>query len=399
MGSNRIYLDNAATTWPKPETVYQAVDHAQRSLGVSLGRGSYRQVGDVSRIIRQSRSQIAAKINADNARQVIFTFSCTDSLSMAILGWLNPGDHVVTSLAEHNSVLRPLAYLQRQGNVSVERVRFDEQGRVCPQAIIDAIRPQTRLVVLSHASNVTGTIQDLETIGQFCQQHQVPFLVDAAQTMGILPIDVKAIGCDMLAAAGHKGLLGPTGTGILYLSPKIADQLRPLRFGGTGGTGGSGDSGNSEALDRQPETIPEKFESGNMNVPGLIGLAAGLDFLQTDQAAELRKQSNDRQSRLWQGLQEIPGLHLYGANTEQDRMGVFSIRFDQLSCHDAAVILDTQWSIQARAGLHCAPLMHQGLGTLNHGGTLRISPGLFTTNQDIEMALQAISKIAAVDAL
>ena len=396
MGSNRIYLDNAATTWPKPETVYQAVDHAQRSLGVSLGRGSFRQAADASRIIAQSRGRIAAMINADNARQVIFTFSCTDSLSLAILGWLDPGDHVVTSLAEHNSVLRPLAYLERQGNVSVERVRFDEQGRICPRAVIDAIRPQTRLVVLSHASNVTGTIQDLETVGQFCQQHQVPFLVDAAQTMGILPIDVKAIGCDMLAAAGHKGLLGPTGTGILYLSPTIADQLRPLRLGGTGGTGGTGIS---ETLDRQPEAIPEKFESGNMNVPGLIGLAAGVDFLQTDQAAELREQSKDRQSRLGQGLQEIPGIHLYGANTEQDRLGVFSIRFDRLSCHDAAVILDTQWSIQARAGLHCAPLMHRGLGTLNHGGTLRISPGLFTTNQDIEMALQAISEIATLDSL
>lgn len=382
----RLYFDNAATSWPKPDSVYRAVDHAMRDLGVSIGRATYRTATEANRLVEATRDSIARLIGAENRNTIVFTFSCTDSLSTAILGLLQPGDHVVTSVAEHNSVLRPLTHLQRTQSVRVSHVDCDATGRLDPAEILATIGSETKLVVLTHASNVTGTIQDLAPVGKYCQQNGIPFLIDAAQSVGHLSIDLRDLGCDLLAAAGHKGLLGPLGTGFLYVSDRVAEKLRPLRFGGTG---------SSQVTDQLPIAIPEKMEAGNLNLPGIIGLAAGIAFLNSEEGIELADQSRRQSQEIWQTLDSFSGVTLYGAHDAIHRLPVFALQFKDLDCHEVASILDTQWSIQVRAGLHCAPRLHQRLGTAQTGGLVRISPGLFTTDGQISQLLEAIQSVTA----
>jgi selenocysteine lyase/cysteine desulfurase len=259
----RIYLDNAATSWPKPESVYQAVDDYQRRLGAPAGRGVYAEATEVERLVNNCRKKVAQLINEADPTRVIFTQNGTDSLNLAIHGWLQPGDHVVTSVCEHNSVLRPLRFLAEHRNVSTTYVGCDAQGRVDPGDIRRAIQPQTRLIALTHASNVTGTIQPVEEVGKIAKERGISFLVDAAQTLGHMRVDVQRIGCQMLAAPGHKGLLGPLGTGVLYIAPGVEARLLPIRQGGTG---------TRSDEDIQPTTLPDRYESGNLNVSGIVGL-------------------------------------------------------------------------------------------------------------------------------
>lgn len=385
MITNRIYLDNAATSWPKPETVYVAVDHAQRYLGAAAGRGSYGQAIEVSQKIERARDAIAKLIHAPHARNIAFTYSCTDSLNLALCGILKPNDHVVTSTAEHNSVLRPLQHLETSAGVTMTRVPCDITGTILPSGIISAITAETRMVVLSQVSNVTGAIQPLDEIGRECRRRGVLFLVDAAQSIGHLPIDIRQLNCDLLAAAGHKGLLGPLGTGFLFYSDSVAQQLQPLRFGGTG---------SSRSDDRQPTTWPEKFESGNLNVPGIIGLGAGIDYLQSCHGGDSWEHSKLLTEKFLFGLRQLQGVQLHGPVDLAQRLSVFSISIEGFACHDAAMILDQQFSIQARAGLHCAPLLHRTIGTEAVGGTLRLSPGFFNSLNDVERTLAALAELA-----
>ena len=386
MSERRIYLDNAATSWPKPEAVYRAVEHYQRELGAPAGRGSYREASDVERLVADARRRVAGLVGAEEPKRIVFTCNGTDSLNLALHGTLRPGDHVVTTVVEHNSVLRPLRWLAEKRDVTVSRVSCDKDGIVDPAEIRSAIGPKTRLVALVHVSNVTGAIQPAAEVGLIARERGILFLVDAAQSLGHVPLNVQELGAHLLAAPGHKGLLGPLGTGLLYIAPGVESQLASLRQGGTG---------TQSNEDRQPDTLPEKYEAGNLNVPGLVGLGAGIAFLQERGIGEIRRHECELTNRMLYGLAEISGVTVFGPRDQQQRVGVVSVTIKGYDAREAAALLDAQYNVQTRAGLHCAPLMHEALGTAKTGGTLRFSPGPFTTPEEIEAAVTAIAEIAA----
>lgn len=382
----RIYLDNAATSWPKPESVYTAVESAMRVNGSPAGRGAYQDAVESLRLVEQTRSSIAQLINASHRRNIAFTFNGTDALSTAIFGLLKKGDHVVTSVVEHNSVLRPLKYLESTKEVTVTYVGCDDEGRLDDNDIIAAVRPETRLICLIHVSNVTGTIQPIENIKSKLRNtgnSRAIFLLDAAQSLGHLPIDVQALGCDMLAAPGHKGLLGPLGTGILYINDETAESVNPLRYGGTGTEG---------SIEIQPTKVPDKYESGNLNLPGIAGLNAGINFINSAEGQTARANWQELSQTMLSGIRDIPGIAIQGVPAMKGRIGVFSISIEGFDCHEASSILDSNWSIQTRSGIHCAPMIHRAMDT--QSGTLRISPGLFNTPDQIDVTLDALSQLA-----
>lgn len=376
----RIYLDNAATSWPKPESVYHVVDDYQRRLGAPAGRGTYTEAAETERIVTSCRKKVAELIGATDPSRIIFTQNGTDSLNLAIHGSLQPGDHVVTSVCEHNSVLRPLRFLAEHRNVSATYVGCDAQGLVDPGDIRRAIQPQTRLIALIHASNVTGAIQPVEEVGRIANEREIPFLVDAAQTLGHMRVDVQRIGCQMLAAPGHKGLLGPLGTGVLYLAPGVETRLLPIRQGGTG---------TRSDEDIQPRALPDRYESGNLNVPGIVGLGAGVSQIIAHGVDEIEKQIDLLTQQL---LREIPGCTFYGPPAARKRAGIVSLNLAGYDPQELASLLDAQWSIQTRAGLHCAPRMHAALGTAP-SGTLRLSVGMFNTAEQIDRVIAALREV------
>ena len=381
----RIYLDNAATSWPKPETVYCAVDNYHRRLGAPAGRGTYAEAGDTERIVLSCRKKIAALVGAADPSRIIFAQNGTDSLNLALHGLLRPGDHVVTTVCEHNSVLRPLRFLAEHRGVTTTYVPCDGQGYVDPDSIRKAITPKTRLIALIHASNVTGAIQPAEAVGKIAADHGVFFLLDAAQSLGHVPLNVSSLGCHLLAAPGHKGLLGPLGSGLLYLAQGVEQHLLPTRQGGTG---------TRSDEDKQPETLPDRYESGNLNVPAIVGLEAGVSHVQQLGDDRIEGASRALVQRLLAELVGLSGVRLYGPPTGSDRIGVVSLNVGDYDPQELAALLDAQWSIQTRAGIHCAPRMHAALDTLP-AGTLRISLGHFTTQEQIDAAIAAITEIAS----
>jgi len=382
----RIYLDNAATSWPKPEEVYLAVDRYQRENGAPVGRGVHREAVAAQALVDATRRDLSRWIGASSPDHVVFTLNGTDALNTAIHGALSAGGHVVTTVAEHNSVLRPLAALEATGRVEVSRVPCDAAGLVDPQEVRRALRPTTRLVALVHASNVTGVIQPAAEIGPLVREQGALFLLDAAQTIGEIPIDVEKLQVDLLAAPGHKGLLGPLGTGLLYIRPGIEQRLPAFRQGGTG---------THSDRDRQPETLPEKYEAGNLNVPGIAGLGAGVRWLAAQGIDTLHRCAIERTRFLLDGLTAIPGVRIFGSPLPESRVAVVSIELAGYDPQELATMLDAAFGVQVRAGLHCAPLMHQALGTIASGGTVRFSPGPFTTNDELQMALTAVAEVAA----
>jgi cysteine desulfurase family protein len=384
----RIYLDNAATTWPKPEAVWQAVDDYQRRLGAPAGRSTYHEAAEVERLVGQCRSRIAALIGAEETQHIVFTLNGTDSLNQAIHGVLRPGDHVITSVCEHNSVLRPLRHWQDRGDVRVTYVRCDGQGYINPDDIRKAIQPRTRLIALVHASNVTGAVQPLAEVGAIARRESSAlFLVDAAQSLGHEPVDVAQLGCDLLAAPGHKGLYGPLGTGVLYLGPGVDADLIPSRQGGTG---------TRSDEDIQPTSLPDRYESGNLNVAGIVGLNAGVAEVQRRGLGAIGEHERQLTHRLLEGLAEIRGITLYGPTQYEPgrRVGVVSFNLEGFEPQELAALLDSARSIQVRAGIHCAPRMHQALGT-SPRGTVRFSVGIFNTLQDVDAAIEVLREIAA----
>lgn len=383
---HRIYLDNAATTWPKPETVWQAVDDYQRRLGAPAGRSAYHEAAEVERLIGQCRQQLAALLGADGPQRIVFTLNGTDSLNQAIHGVLRPGDHVITSVCEHNSVLRPLRHWQDHGDVRVTYVRSDGSGYINPDDVRQAIQPRTRLIALVHASNVTGAVQRLADVGRMAREAGVLFLVDAAQSLGHVPIDVTQMHCDLLAAPGHKGLLGPLGTGALYFAPGVEQQLVPTRQGGTG---------TRSDEDIQPTSIPDRYESGNLNVAGIVGLNAGVAEVQRRGLDAIGEHERQLTERLLAGLAEIRGVTLYGPRSYEPgrRVGVVSFNLNGFEPQELAALLDSTRSIQVRAGIHCAPRMHQALGT-SPRGTVRFSVGMFNTMEDLDAAVEVLREIA-----
>lgn len=385
-----MYLDNAATSFPKPSSVYDATDHWMRRNGTAYGRGQH-GAGEASRrIVEQCREQVARLLGVESSSHVVFTQNCTDSLNMVLRGLLRAGDRVVSTTLEHNSVLRPLTQLQSEFELTTDLASFDpETGQLDLTELSRLLDTPSRLVVFSHASNVTGCVQPAEDIIARAHSAGALVLLDAAQTAGHMPFDMKRLNADFVAAAGHKGLLGPLGTGILAMRPGLESQVYPIRCGGTG---------TSSESREQPTAMPSRFESGNLNMPGLAGLHAATAWLLEETVEAVHQRITLLANRLRDGLRLLPRVQLYsdsrGEAAAWPRVGVISFNIRDTDCRDAAMILDQSFGIQCRSGLHCAPLAHQTLGTISSGGTIRFSPGPFTTPDDIEAAISAVAAIA-----
>jgi len=376
-----IYLDNAATSWPKPESVYQTMDEFLRTKGGNPGRGSHSMAVAARETVEETRLLVARLISAPEMERVIFTLNCTDALNLGLKGLLKPGDHVITSCIEHNSVVRPLRKLEQQ-EVKVSRLPpSPETGAVSVRAIEEVITRDTKLVVVTHASNVTGVIQPVEEYGAVTRKYGLILMVDAAQTAGKYPIDVQAGSIDLLAFSGHKGLLGPPGTGVLYVGNRV--DLDSLREGGTG---------SYSELEEQPATLPYRYESGTVNSIGISGLGAGLKYIFSEGLERIRAHEQYLMDRLIEGLSNIPGLILYRAKDGANQAPVLSFNIEGYEPGEVGVILDEAFDIKVRTGLHCAPAAHKTLGTYPLG-TIRLSPGYFNTAEEIDLTLQALEKI------
>jgi cysteine desulfurase family protein len=375
-----IYFDNAATSHPKPEGVYQAADRALRELGASPGRGSYRAAIEASRLVFETRLAAARLFGVTEAARIVFTASATEALNLALFGLLNPGDRVVTTSMEHNAVLRPLELLRRKG-VDVVKVSANPDGFVEPTDLKNACTPRTKLLVLSHCSNVTGTRQAIEELGPWCRKQGVLLLVDGAQSAGLFDLDVEVMAIDLLAVPGHKGLLGPPGTGLLYVREDL--QIRPLLVGGTGG--------DSTSVLPSPQ-LPEGLESGTANSSGLAGLKAGIEFLLATGIDTIRRHELNLIRILRQELPQIRGLQLHSGNAMDRQGSAFSFTIAGQDPSTTAFLLDRDHDIQTRAGLHCAPDAHRSIGTFPQG-TVRLSPGWFNTEQDIAALLIAMTDL------
>lgn len=375
-----IYLDNAATSFPKPEQVYQAVLQSMQQVGASPGRGGYGRSLDASRLVLNTREVAARLFNCVDSSRVLFASNATMALNMATMGTLLPGDHVVTSSMEHNSLLRPLFMLEKQG-VELTVVPADAQGIVDPSLFRQSLRKNTRMIALSHVSNVTGSIQDIQQAALIAREAGILLLVDAAQSAGAMPIDMQAIGIDLLAVPGHKGLLGPQGTGLLVVAPGV--KLRPIIAGGTG---------SSSDQDHQPDSFPEGFEAGTHNLPGIAGLGAGLGFLLETGVEKIGLHEQQLAEYLRKRLEGLDGCTLFGPINPEHRSGVLSLVVEGWDPSIMAFNLDREYGISVRSGLHCAPRAHRAIGSYPIG-TLRISPGWFNTLDDIDICCDAIISI------
>jgi cysteine desulfurase family protein len=377
-----IYLDNAATTFPKPRKVLERMIDLYASKGVSPGRGGYDCAQEADELVYGVRKRLCQFFGGDDPDRVIFASNATDALNLVIQGAVKPGGHVVSSQLEHNSVLRPLQHLRESGLINYDLIPFDGQGFIDPDDVARAIRPQTQLVVLTHASNVLGTIQPIEAIGSLCLERNVPLVIDAAQSAGVVPIDISAWGVSALAFTGHKSLLGPTGIGGLVLRRSL--EVQSTRFGGTG-------IDSQELIHTQ--TYPHRLEAGTLNILGIIGLMAGLDYLLAQGMESILLRERALARRLWEGLAGLERVKLYGANHWERRLGVVLANIEGMIPADVGAILDADFGIATRVGLHCAPLVHQRLGTGRAGG-VRFSLGPFNTPEQIDETVEAVKKIA-----
>jgi len=378
-----IYFDNAATSWPKPATVPVAMVDFLRECGANPGRSGHGPSIQAARVVFEARVRVARLFGHDDPLSVVFTKNATEALNLALQGTLRPGDHVVTSTMEHNSVLRPLSALEDQG-VAVTRVPTAPDGLLDPADVVRALTSRTRLVVLSQASNVVGTLCPIQEIGAQLAGRDLLFCVDAAQSAGACPLDVRAQGIDLLAFTGHKALLGPQGTGGLVLGARARGRLRPLLQGGTGSRSDS---------DRHPDFLPDCFEAGTLNAVGLAGLVAGIAFVEERGVAAIRQHELALTALLLAGLREIPGVRVLGPGDPARRTAVVSFDLAGWHCSEVAQALEDRAGICCRAGLHCAPLAHRQLGTFPEG-TVRLSLGLFNTEAEITTALAAVRELA-----
>ena len=375
------YLDNAATSFPKPEAVYAAMDRFARHSLANPGRAGHRMALASEHALSDARHRLNRFFGGKSPERWAFTLNGTDALNMAFKGVLNDGDHVVTTNLEHNSASRPLVALAQAGRITLTRVAADGGGTVDPDAIRAAITPRTRLVAMTHASNVLGTVQPIADVGRIARERDLLFLVDAAQTAGVVPIDVQAACIDLLAFPGHKSLLGPTGTGALYVGPRVT--LRPWREGGTGG---------DSLTPTQPPDFPHHLEGGTPNVLGVAGLVAGLDFVEARGVDAVRRHEVELCEKLRHALADLPGFEVFGHADPTRRVGALSFRCDALPAPELAGVLDQSFDIAVRPGLHCAPYIHQALGTAPDG-LLRVSPGPFTTAADIDHLIDALAQV------
>jgi cysteine desulfurase/selenocysteine lyase len=376
-----IYLDHAATSFPKPPAVYQAVMHVLRQVGGSPGRSDHRAAREANQIVQETREKIARLFAIPQAEQIIFTPNATAAINLGLKGLLTPKDHVLISSMEHNSVVRPLRGLEERG-VKFSIIPCSREGYLDPLAFKKGLQRKTKLIVLTHASNVTGMIFPIEEIGHLARSRGIFFMVDAAQTAGLLPIDVQKMKIDLLACPGHKSLYGPQGTGFLYVSKEI--NLKPLLEGGTGT--------NSES-DRQPQIMPFCLESGTLNTPGIAGLGAGISFIRQEGLAKIWSKENKLTKLLMEGLKKISGLKIYGSLNAAERVPVISFNLASIHPGHLAYLLDEIYNIGVRSGLHCAPHAHRTLGTFPYGA-VRVSLGFFNREKDVQALLKALKEIS-----
>ncbi|MDI6879863.1 MAG: aminotransferase class V-fold PLP-dependent enzyme [Desulfitobacteriaceae bacterium] len=376
-----IYLDNAATTWPKPQNVVASMEEALVRKGGNAGRGGHGVAMQMARLIHQTREDLCALFGTDDPTRVIFTQNATHALNQALFGLLHPGDHVITSALEHNAVARPL-YALRQRGVEVSEVPGVPGNEFEFDSYLKAFQTNTKLVVTLHASNVTGALLPIHEIGQVAQEHKVLYLLDAAQTAGVFPIDLGRVPVDLLAFPGHKGLLGPQGTGGLIIKSEIG--LEPLIYGGTGSL--------SEE-ERQPDFMPDALESGTLNGVGIAGLGAGVRYILSEGVDRIRVREQALCRKLWEGLKEIPGVKLYGSELVERRAPIVAFNIGEIDSVALSFALEEKAGIIARAGLHCAAHAHRMLGTLEQG-VVRFSPSHFTSDEEIDTALQAVKVVA-----
>lgn len=375
-----IYMDNAATSFPKPDAVWEAVVDCGKNRGGNPGRSGHRLAVAAAREIFATREALGELFNAGDSSRIVFSWNATGALNTALQGYLDRGGHVITSSMEHNSVMRPLHALQQKGAITFTAVPCSSRGELDPDDVKRAVRADTRLIVLTHASNVCGTILPLEKVKQLLPD--IPLLVDAAQTAGVIPIDVRGSGIDMLAFSGHKGLLGPMGTGGLYVGPDV--NLASFIQGGTGSR--------SENLE-QPSFLPDALESGTLNLPGLCGLRVGAEFIRKAGIEKIRRHECAITKLLIEGLSEIGKIHIHGVKDPQKQTAVVSLTINGADPGEIARALDTDFGIASRASLHCAPLAHRTLGTFPTG-TVRLSMSYFTTGEDVMETIRALQAIA-----
>ena len=376
-----IYLDNAATTFPKPEAVYNAMMDCMKNYCANPGRAGHKLAMKAAREIYDTRENIAKLFNIDNPMNIVFTNNATDSLNLAIKGVVNKGDHIITTSMEHNSVIRPIKALEKVG-VENTIVQCDEQGFLNIDDLEKSIKPNTKLIVTTHASNVCGTLIDIKSISEIANKHNILYLIDVSQTVGVYDIDLKDIKADMLAAPGHKGLLGPQGTGILYIREGL--NISILKEGGTGSR--------SEDL-FQPDLFPDKYESGTHNTPGIVGLNEGVKFIFKEGIDKIKEHEEELCKYMLERLEEVPNIKIYGPKDANKRASVISINIGNMDSGEITFLLDSEYNIATRSGIHCAPLAHKTLGTLEQGA-VRFSIGYFNTKEEIDKAVAALKEIA-----
>jgi cysteine desulfurase / selenocysteine lyase len=380
-----IYLDNSATTFPKPEEVYTFMDSFYRKNGVNPGRSGFDAAIETEEIVQNTRKLLTRLFNGDDPDRLTFSYNASDSLNMILQGLANPGDHVITTWLEHNSVLRPLHHLELDGRIAVTHVPFDRQGFVDPDAIRKAVTPATRMVVVTHCSNVIGTIQPLKEIGQICKERGLLFIVDGSQGAGAVEVDMKDMGIDVYVFTGHKCLMGPTGIGGSYVMENV--PVRYTRYGGTGVR---------SAVKTHLEEFPYRLECGTLNIVGVAGLYAGVQWVNKMGIQHIHDTEMALWTKLRDHLAQIEKVTLYCADSPANHNPVLSFNIHGFDAADVGTMLDVDYNIACRTGLQCAPKVHEQLGTDKIHGTVRLSIGAFNTEEHIDAAIEAVREIAGI---
>lgn len=380
---NLIYLDYGATSFPKPDEVYQQMDSFYRSYGVNPGRSGYDMCMMAGNMVEDTRRLMTVFFNGSDYNRLVFTLNATDALNLAIFGMLEQGDHAITTTIEHNSVLRPLYHLATRGGVEVDHIPFDSKGFVHPEDFARKMKKNTRLVAVNHGSNVIGTVQPIKEIGALCRERGIRFLIDSSQTAGKIPVDLQAQNIDVIAFTGHKSLLGPMGTGGLYVREGV--EIRHTRAGGTGVR---------SAVRGHLDEYPYRLEYGTPNLPGIAGLNAGVKWIQQRGMHSIHELETKLLTKLRDGLREIEGVILYCQDDLKDHIAVLAFNIEGLEAMDAGTMLDVDYNIACRTGLHCAPLVHEQIGTAKIHGAVRFGLGPHNTEEQITTAIEAVREIA-----
>ena len=383
--SDLIYLDNSATTFPKPDAVYDFMYNFYKKHGVSPGRSGFDAAIETEEVVHETRKMLTGLFNGDDPNRLTFSYNASDSLNMILQGLAGKGDHVITTMLEHNSVLRPLHHLHINGVIELTHIPFDRHGYVDPDDIKKAIQTNTRMVVVNHCSNVIGTVQPLAAIGKICKEAGVLFIVDSSQSAGAIPIDMKVMNIDVLVFTGHKCLMGPTGIGGSYVMENV--PVKGTRFGGTGVR---------SAQKTHLVEFPYRLECGTLNLVGVAGLHAGLKWVLEQGMENLHHQEIMLWDKLRKGVQDIENVTTYCAESTENQNPVLSLNIQGFESGDVGTMLDVDYNIACRTGLQCAPLVHEGIGTDKIHGTVRLSVGPFNNEAHIDAAIQAISEIASI---